>query len=110
MKKNEKLNKFFGYTFLILLMSFSTLYIAGKAGYYEYTQNKKKVFTEEQIKKFEEDVASGKEVDIEDYLISKTDFQDKGKRLGLKVSELVGNYTKLGVNKIFKILNNLVEN
>ena len=44
---NKKLNKVFGYIFLVLFMTFFTLYTAGKAGYYEYTQNKKKVFTEE---------------------------------------------------------------
>ena len=107
---DKKLNKFFCYVFLVLFMAFFTLYSAGKAGYYEYTQNQKKVFTEEQIKKFEEDVALGKEVDIEDYLVIKENFQGKNKRIGLKISEFIGTYTKLGVDKIFKILNKLVEN
>lgn len=107
---NKKLNKIFYYIFLVLFMAFFTLYSAGKAGYYEYTQNQKKVFTEEQIKKFEEDVALGKDVDIEDYLIVKENFQGENKRIGLKISELIGTYTKLGVNKIFKILAKLVEN
>jgi len=107
---NKKLNKFFSYMFLVLFMAFLTLYSAGKAGYYEYTQNQKKVFTEEQIKKFEEDVSLGKEVDIEDYLLVKENFQGENKRLGLKISELIGVYTKLGVDKIFKILTKLVEN
>ena len=107
---NKKMNKFFCYIFLVLFMIFFTLYFAGKAGYYEYTQNQKKVFTEEQIKKFEEDVALGKEVDIEDYLVVKENFQGENKRIGLKVSELIGTYTKIGVNKIFKILGKLVEN
>jgi len=107
---NKKLNKFFGYVFLVLFMTFLTLYSAGKAGYYEYTQNQKKVFTEAQIKRFEEDIALGKEVDIEDYLIVKENFQSENKRMGLKISELIGTYTKLGVDKIFKILTKLVEN
>lgn len=107
---NKKLNKFFSYVFLVLFMAFLTLYSAGKAGYYEYTQNQKKVFTEEQIKKFEQDVALGKDVDIEDYLVVKENFQGENKRLGLKISEFIGTYTKLGVDKIFKILNKLVEN
>ena len=107
---NKKINKFFTYVFLVLFMAFLTLYSAGKAGYYEYTQNQKKVFTEEQIKKFEEDVALGKDVDIEDYLIVKENFQEKNKRIGLKISEFIGTYTKLAINKIFKILNKLVEN
>lgn len=110
MSKNKKLNKFFWYVFLILFMAFFTLFTAGRAGYYEYTQNKKKVFTEEQIKKFEKDVALGKEVDIDDYLVVKEDFQGKNKRIGLKISEFIGTYTRMGVDKIFKILNNLVEN
>ena len=108
--KNKKINKFFWYVFLILFMSFATLYTAGKAGYYEYTQNQKKVLTEEQIKKFEEDVALGKEVDISDYLVVKENFQDEKKRLSLKISEYIGIYTKVGVEKIFKILIKLVEN
>lgn len=106
----KKLNKIFWYVFLILFMAFFTLFMAGKGGYYEYTQNKKKVFTLEQIKKFEEDVAKGIKIDINDYLVEKTDFQDKEKRMGLKISEFIGTYTKLGVNKIFKILVKLVEN
>jgi len=107
---NKKLSKVFWYIFLILFMCFSTLYTASKAGYYEYTQNQKKVLTEQQIKKFEQDVAMGKEVDIEDYLIIKENFQGKNKRMGLKISEFIGTYTKLGVDKIFKILTKLVEN
>lgn len=107
---NKKLNKIFWHIFLVLFMAFFTLYTAGKAGYYEYTQNQKKVFTEEQIKKFEQDVSLGKEVDIEDYLVVKENFQGKNKRLGLKISEFIGEYTKLGVDKIFKILSKLVEN
>lgn len=108
--KNKKLNKFFWYVFLILFMAFTTLYTAGKAGYYEYTQNQKKIFTEEQIKKFEEDVFLGKEVDINDYLVIKENFQDEKKRLGLKASEFIGVYTKIGIDKIFKMLAKLVEN
>ena len=107
---DKKIGKVFMYIFLILLMSFSTLYIAGKAGYYEYTQNKKKTFTEEQIKRFEEDVAKGKEIDINDYLIIKEDFQNKEKRMALRISEFIGTYTKIGVSEIFKILIKLVEN
>lgn len=110
MKKNKKLSKAFWYIFLILFMSFATLYVAGKAGYYEYTQNRKKVFTEEAIKKFEQDVSDGKEVDISNYLVTKEDFQGKKKRVGVLVSEFIGDYMKLGVDEIFKMLNNLVEN
>lgn len=106
----KKLNKVFWYVFLILFMAFLTLYTAGKGGYYEYTQNKRKVFTEEQIKKFEEDVSKGIEIDINDYLVVKEDFQAKEKRMGLKISEFIGTYTKIGVDKIFKILTKLVEN
>ena len=100
---NKRLNKIFWYVFLVLFMTFCTLYTAGKAGYYEYTKNQKKIFTEEQIKKFELDITMGKEVDIEDYLVVKETFQGKNKRVGLKISEFIATYTKAGVDKIFKI-------
>lgn len=109
MNKNKKLNRLFWYIFIILLMFFTTLYISFKGGYYEYSQSKKKILTEEQIKKFEKDVSLGKDVDISDYLVVKEDFQSKNKRIGLKISEFIGTCTKHGVDKLFKMLNNLVE-
>ena len=41
-----------------------------------------------------------KEIDINDYLIIKEDFQNKEKRMALRISEFIGTYTKIGVSEI----------
>ena len=67
MKKNNK-NKIFKFIFIVFFMSFLVIYFSELTGYYEYQNYKKATLTEEQIKKFEEDVKNGKEVDINKYL------------------------------------------
>lgn len=102
--------KLFRFCFLFSLLSFFALYFSQVTGYYDFAEHKKVVLTNEQIKKFEEDVANGKNLDIEDYLVN-TDknYQNKTSRLGLKISEGIGDYAKRGIEMTFKVLNNLVE-
>ena len=57
MKKNKK-NKIFKFIFGLFFMSFLVIYFSELTGYYEYQNYKKTSLTEEQIKKFEEDVKS----------------------------------------------------
>ena len=66
--KAKKRNQFFKWSLILLLMTFITLYISQATGYYEYEQSRKTAFTEEQIRKFEQDVKDGKEIDINTYL------------------------------------------
>ena len=55
--------------FFILLFAFLVLLFAETNGYYETKTTKAKTLTEEQIKQFEKDVASGKSVDITEYVV-----------------------------------------
>ena len=55
---------------MIFFTSFLVVYFSDITGYYQYQNYKKTTLTLEQIKKFEEDVASGKEIDINEYLIN----------------------------------------
>ena len=55
---------------LIFFFLFMILYSMQAAGYNEYSQNKKNMLTAEQIEQFEQDVAAGKDVSVEDYLKS----------------------------------------
>ena len=74
------------------------LYFSQATGYYDFAEHKKVTLTNEQIKKFEEDVAQGKNLNIEDYL-SNTDknYQNKTSQMGLKISESIGKYAKEGI-------------
>ena len=92
--------------FIIFLYS----YIVSKNGYYEYSLNSKKNLTEEEIKQFEQDLKEGKEVDIKDYLNSnKVDYTNKLTRTTVKVSTKINSILKSGIDKIFGLLNKLVE-
>lgn len=102
--------KMFRFCFMLSLLTFLALYFSQATGYYDYKEHKKVILTSEQIKKFEDDVANGKNLDIEEYLTN-TDknYQNKMSGMGLKISEGIGEYAKKGIESTFKILNNLVE-
>jgi hypothetical protein len=77
-------------------------------GYYEYSKYQRKVLTEKQILKFEEDVKLGKEVDLENYYIEEDSINTRPKKLGLIISEKICDYVSKGVRKIFSMLNDSI--
>jgi hypothetical protein len=106
--KDKPIMKLFKYLFLILFMMYFAIFVMVNLGYYEYASYKKKVFTQDQIKKYEEDIKNNVHIDIEDYLVDEEDFQEKPKRIGLKISELISNGCKEGVSEVFNFLNKVV--
>lgn len=66
------MKKIFKMFLILVLFAFSVLLVALETGYYDAGVSKKKSLTEEQIKKFEEDVRNGKEVDVTNYLIEES--------------------------------------
>ncbi len=112
LKKEQKIilaKRFFRFCFIILFICFLTLYFSQTAGYYEYEQHNKTTLTKEQIEKFEQDVASGKNVDIDDYVITKNqDYSNNISDLGYNVSKNIGNYVTSGIEGTFNTINKLV--
>lgn len=109
MKKNKK-NKIFKYIFMVFFMSFLVIYFSELTGYYEYQNYKKAALTEEQIKQFEQDVASGKEVDLNKYLVVETkSYNNKLSKIASKLSDGISDIVKDGVENTFKFLSKLVE-
>lgn len=109
MKKDKK-KKIFKFVFMVLFLSFVVIYCAELTGYYEYQNYKQTALTEEQIKKFESDVAAGKEVDINEYLV-KDDrvYNNNLSKLSSKISNGISTVVQKGVESTFKFLSNLVE-
>lgn len=107
MKEDKKTN-ILKFTFLVLFMTYTAIYIMVNLGYYEYSNYTKKVFTEEQIKKFEEDIKNGVELDINEYLVEEKDLSSR-KQIGLKISEFIGDCSKKSIEEIFKLLNKVIE-
>ncbi|MEG0026270.1 MAG: hypothetical protein RR847_03470 [Bacilli bacterium] len=113
MKKEDRLkilNKIGKLIVFLLFCTFTILYISSSTGHYEYQQQQKVTLTAAKIKQFEQDVAQGKKIKIENYVENdQMDYQNKTSKLGLELSEKVGKYISLGIKGVFKQLNKLVD-
>ena len=90
----EKIAKFILFGFVIL---FAGLLFADANGYYVNKTYEHKTLTEEQIKKFEEDIKNGGSIDVEDYTINnEKDYTNKLSdgiyKVSLKIESLVDSF------------------
>lgn len=109
MKKDKK-NKIYKFIFMVFFISFIVVYFSELTGYYEYQNHKKSTLTEEKIRQFEKDVAEGKEVDINDYVVVEEKNYNNGlSKLTSKLSDGISSLVESGVENTFKFLSNLVE-
>lgn len=105
-----KIDKLFKLTFIILIVLFVFLIVASKSGYYEYELSQKRKLTDEAIEKFENDVAQGKSIDINNYLENKEkDYSNKISKLGNRVSDTIETIFSKGIGYIFKYINKELE-
>lgn len=108
MKKNNK-NKIFKYIFMTLFFSFLIVYFSELTGYYEYQNNKKSSLTAKQIQQFENDVALGKEIDLNEYIsINQVNYNNNLSKLASKLSNGISILVQNGVEGTFKFLSKLV--
>lgn len=63
-----KISKLFRLIIFTIIIIFFCSYFMEKTGYYEYKLQNKKILTEQEMLKFEQDVKEGKDVSLEDYL------------------------------------------
>lgn len=103
--------KLFLNIFFILFICYIICFVIGESGYYEYKLQRKTVMTNESMQKFEEDVKEGKDVSIEDYVVSsEKDYTTTLTRTTNKVSTSVNKMMKRGIEGVFKVLGSFVEN
>ena len=109
MKKNKK-NKLINIIFGIFLFSFIIIYFSEVTGYYEYKKYQKTSLTSEQIKKYEEDIKNGVEVNLNEYLIkNERKYNNKLSVLASKLSNGISKIVKNGVEYSFKYISKLIE-
>lgn len=109
MKKSKKY-RVCRFIFMVFFISFLVVYFSELTGYYEYQNYKQATLTKEQIKKFEEDVANGKEVDITKYLaIEDKKYDNTLSKLTSDLSSGISDIVKNGVENTFKYLSKLVD-
>ena len=96
---------------IFLFIVFIVLYFAKQNGYYDYTEYNKMKVTENAIKRFEEDVLEGKEIDPENYLETRyKDYSNNMSKLGLKTGQLIENIMTKGISGTVKIIEALFTN
>lgn len=101
----------FKFILLCFVICFLVILFAGKTGYYEKKLRNNSILTEEQIKKFENDIKEGKNVDINNYVINEnkdytTNFTNDIYSVSLKVEKTIDKVIKFIFNEVGKNINN----
>ena len=100
----------FKFILLCFIICFLVILFAGKTGYYEKKLRDNSILTEEQIKKFEEDLKEGKDVDISNYVINKnkdytTKLTSDVYSVSLKVEKTIDKIVKFIFNEVVNNIN-----
>ena len=104
----KKVSSIFKFTILTLLLIFIVIYVSDMKGYYAYSNYKKSILTEEGIRKFEEDIESGRAIDVNDYIEKDKDYSNNISRATLKVSNKLSSFIRKGIVDFFdSIINNI---
>ncbi|MBO6195617.1 MAG: hypothetical protein J6O56_04705 [Bacilli bacterium] len=103
------MKKFLYFILLVLFIIFICIFSASSSGYYEYSNNKKTVFTEDKIKQFEKDVEEGKNVNIKDYLKTNSkDYSNKVTNFGDGLSDFINSSVNFVLKGGFKIVEKMI--
>lgn len=107
--KNKKRLKYFKITLTIFFIAYASLYILNMTGYYEGNIRKRVSFTTSQIEEFEQDIANGKNIDLNDYLKDQNkDYSNNASRLGYSISKNIDLFLNKGIKDILDILSKLL--
>ncbi len=95
---------------MTLLFLFLGLYVASRNGYVDYQARNQMILTEEQIKKFEDDVKNQRPIDIDNYVIREEELYDNQlSRSSLKLSNTIGHTVQNILNFVFGKLEGMLE-
>ena len=105
----KKLTSVLKFILLMLMFAFGTIYVSNIKGYYSFSNYKKSLLTEEGIRKFEQDVADGVAIDIDDYIEDDIDYSNKISRTSLYISNRIGGFIRGGIVKFFDSITSNIE-
>lgn len=93
----------------LLFLVFIIIYYSSNSRYYEYSNHKKILITNEKINEFEKDINEGKNVNINDYIKDESkDYSNNITRVGDFISnnifEISGKVVKISYNFISKVI------
>lgn len=103
-KKRNPILKILGLLFVV----FMALYIANMSGYYESKIRDRVIITEDGIKKFEEKIKNGEEIDITSFLnTDREDYSSSLSNLGENVTNSIESVVVNGMDIVTDIINSL---
>lgn len=95
-------NNFFRIMLLTIFLIFIALYYSSNSGLIDYQARNKTVLTEEQIKKFEEDVKNNVDIDLKKYVEDKEEKYDNNiSKTTLKLSNTIGETVQGALDFLF---------
>ncbi len=107
MKPKRKSRHFFR-ILALLFIAFLGIIIAYESGYYEKQASNKAILTKDAMQRFEQDVANGQVVDINNYLKEDhIDYSNKVTKIGNKVSNSLSKFMTKGISGLFNTLKGL---
>ena len=106
MEEKKKKNIFLKIIGVLFLIYFS-LYMMDNLGYYNLS-TKKTILTEEKIKEFENDVKSGKRVDLTNYVEYDTNYSNTYSNIGYNISVGIDKILNEGISKVSNFLKKLL--
>lgn len=104
MKKN-----IFKLAILMLIITFTIMYIISSTGYYEYNMQSKTILTNDKIKEFEEDVKNNKDIDIKKYYEKEKDYSNKFTNSINNLSNNINKTSRKIIKSVFKKIGSLIE-
>ncbi len=99
-----------GLLMIVLVVLFLGLYVSQMTGYYEYTESRKTTLTEDAIKRFEQDVKEGKEINAQNYLEEEADYNNILSKFGMKLSSLIEQGFNKAMNGLFNEISKTISN
>ena len=96
------MNKILKILSIVLIVFFLSLYFSRYNSH--YNQNKS-YLVDEAIKRYEDDLKSGKDIVPSNYVVEEKNYNNKASVMGIKASNLIENVFSKGIKYILRYLN-----
>ena len=104
----KKKNNYFFIIMGSLFIIFVSYVIAYNSGYYELSNSRKAIVTDERIEEFEKDISKGENVDIKNYISNDSiDYSSKMSKVGNNISNVINNFIENGLGDLANVLGKL---
>lgn len=95
-------NKILGKIFFVIFIIYLIVFLSSSMGYYDSKLREQTILTDEAIERFEMDVKEGKEIQMEDYVVTvNTDYSNKISKVGYNISNKTSSLVEIALTKFF---------